>query len=45
VDATLRELEQRKADIAFRTFPDAALGYRTFAIRDPSGNVIQFFGK
>ena len=45
LDATLRELERRKVDIAFRTFTDAALDYRTFAIRDPSGNFIQFFGK
>lgn len=45
LDATLKELEARHVDIAFRTFSDEALAYRTFAIRDNSGNFIQFFGK
>jgi hypothetical protein len=43
VDA--KELGARKVDIAFRVFSDDALAYRTFAIRDNSGNMIQFFGK
>ena len=45
LDATFQELEARKVDIAFRVFSDDALAYRTFAIRDNSGNMIQFFGK
>jgi extradiol dioxygenase family protein len=45
VDATLKELEARKVDVAFRIFKDDALGLRTFAIRDNAGNVIQFFGR
>jgi catechol 2,3-dioxygenase-like lactoylglutathione lyase family enzyme len=45
LDAAFQELEARKVDIAFRVFNDNALAYRTFAIRDNSGNMIQFFGK
>jgi hypothetical protein len=32
-------------DIAFRIFTDDGRASRTFAIRDNSGNMIQFFGK
>ena len=45
LDAAFKELEARKVDVAFRVFADAGLGLRTFAIRDNSGNMIQFFGK
>jgi hypothetical protein len=45
LDATLKALEARNVDIAFRIFSDAALALRTFAIRDNAGNFIQFFGK
>jgi catechol 2,3-dioxygenase-like lactoylglutathione lyase family enzyme len=44
LDATLAELRRRSVDIAFATFKDEALGYRTFAVRDNAGNFIQFFG-
>jgi hypothetical protein len=45
LDATLKEPDTRKVDIAFRVFSDDALADRTFAIRDNSGNMIQVFGK
>ena len=45
LDASLRELEARHVDIAFRPFTDDALGVRSFAIRDNAGNFVQFFGK
>jgi lactoylglutathione lyase/glyoxylase I family protein len=45
LDATLAEFRRRSVDVAFETFQDEALGYRTFAIGDNAGNFIQFFGK
>jgi catechol 2,3-dioxygenase-like lactoylglutathione lyase family enzyme len=45
LDATFTELNARKVEIAFPIFADAALATRTFAIRDNSGNLLQFFGK
>jgi len=33
------------SDVAFSMFHDDALAYRTFAVRDNAGNVLQFFGK
>ena len=45
LDATFTELTARKVEIAFPIFADSALATRTFAIRDNSGNVLQFFGK
>lgn len=45
LDAALRELERRHVTIRFRPFADEALGYRTFAIADNEGNIVQFFGK
>ena len=45
LDATFKELTARKVEMAFPIFTDEALAVRTFAIRDNSGNLIQFFGK
>jgi catechol 2,3-dioxygenase-like lactoylglutathione lyase family enzyme len=45
LDAALRELERRHVTIRFRPFTDEAMGYRTFAIADNEGNIVQFFGK
>jgi catechol 2,3-dioxygenase-like lactoylglutathione lyase family enzyme len=44
LDATFKELNTRKVEIAFPIFADAALAIRTFAIRDNNGNLLQFFG-
>ena len=38
-------LRRRGVEFVFEPFADSALAYRTFAIRDNSGNVIQVFGK
>lgn len=45
LDETFKELNARKVEMAFPIFADEALAIRTFAIRDNSGNLIQFFGK
>jgi catechol 2,3-dioxygenase-like lactoylglutathione lyase family enzyme len=45
LDATFRALEARHVDVAFRTFRDDAIAFRTFAIRDNAGNLLQFFGR
>ena len=46
IDATFRELKARNVEIAFGMFPaKAETPYKNFAIRDNSGNLIQFFGQ
>ena len=45
LDATFKELNARKVEIAFPIFADSALAIRTFAVRDNSDNMLQFFGK
>ena len=46
VDATFKELKARDVEIAFGPFPARPeTPYKNFAIRDNSGNLIQFFGK
>jgi catechol 2,3-dioxygenase-like lactoylglutathione lyase family enzyme len=45
LESTLDELRRRSVEIAFAIIEDRALGLRSFAIRDPDGNMIQIFGR
>jgi catechol 2,3-dioxygenase-like lactoylglutathione lyase family enzyme len=46
IDAVFKELKARNVEIAFGMFPAKPDSpYKNFAIRDNSGNLIQFFGR
>lgn len=44
LDSTYEELKSRGVTMAFEPFFDASMQCRMFAIRDNSGNILQFFG-
>jgi catechol 2,3-dioxygenase-like lactoylglutathione lyase family enzyme len=44
LDAVSSELKSKNVTFAFETFYDASMNCRMFAIRDNSGNILQFFG-